>query len=175
MQSAFDTGDGYFAFSANAAGGAGAKISSAIDHTHAMDAVQEYLDREADEQARAKRKILIVDDSEFMRARIKQMMAEEYEVIEAESSISAIKKIALNRPDLVLLDYEMPICDGKQALEMIRSETDMANTPVFFLTGRGDRESVKNVVALKPEGYLLKTMPDEEIKRSVDDFFEKRQ
>lgn len=171
----FDTGDGYFAFSANAAGGAGAKISSAIDHTHAMDAVQEYLDREADEQARAKRKILIVDDSEFMRARIKQMMAEEYEVIEAESSISAIKKIALNRPDLVLLDYEMPICDGKQALEMIRSETDMANTPVFFLTGRGDRESVKNVVALKPEGYLLKTMPDEEIKRSVDDFFEKRQ
>ena len=108
-----------------------------------------------------------------MRARIKQMMAEDYEVIEAESSISAIKKIALNRPDLVLLDYEMPICDGKQALEMIRSETDMANTPVFFLTGRGDRESVKNVVALKPEGYLLKTMPDEEIKRSVDDFFVK--
>lgn len=170
----FDTNEGYFAFSAATAGGVGGKIVSVIDHKHAMDVIQDYLDKEKEEQAKTKRKILIVDDSEFMRANIHKILDDDYEVIEAGSSISAIKKIAINRPDLVLLDYEMPICDGKQALEMIRSETDMANTPVFFLTGRGDRESVKNVVALKPEGYLLKTMSDEEIKGNIDKFFSKR-
>ena len=54
---------------------------------------------------------------------------------------------------------------------MIRSEKDIASIPVFFLTGRGDRESVKNVMALKPEGYLLKTMTDDVIKKFIDDFF----
>ncbi len=170
----FDTGEGYFAFCAASAGKIDNKISPAIDAQHAMGIIQDYLDREKEEQANAKRKVLVVDDSEFMRANISKLLSGDYEVIEASSSISAIKKIALNRPDLVLLDYEMPICDGKQTLEMIRSEKDMANTPVFFLTGRGDRESVKKVIALKPEGYLLKTMPEEEIKASIDEFFEKR-
>ena len=101
----------------------------------------------------------MVDDSDFMRGTIAKLLESEYHVIEAGSSISAIQSITVNRPDLVLLDYEMPVCDGRQALEMIRSEKATANIPVIFLTGRGDRESVKNVMALKPEGYLLKTMP----------------
>lgn len=167
----FDTGEGYFAFCVASNDTINGKISPVIDAQHAMGIIQDYLDREKEEQANAKRKILVVDDSDFMRANISRLLSGDYEVIEADSSISAIKKIALNRPDLVLLDYEMPICDGKQALEMIRSETDMANTSVFFLTGRGDRESVRNVVSLKPDGYLLKTMPEEEIKKSIDDFF----
>ncbi len=81
----------------------------------------------------------------------------------------------MNRPDLIVLDYEMPVCDGRQALEMIRSEKETADIPVIFLTGRGDRESVRNVMALKPQGYLLKTMPDEEIKKCIDGFFAKKE
>ena len=103
-----------------------------------------------------------------------QLLEEHYDLTEAASSVSAIKKIAKDRPNLVLLDYEMPVCDGRQALEMIRSDEDIADIPVMFLTGRGDKESVKKVMALKPEGYLLKTMPDEAIKKSIDDFFVKR-
>ncbi len=102
-------------------------------------------------------------------------MEGKYDMIEADSSISAIKKIAVNRPHLVLMDYEMPVCDGRQALEMIRSDADISDIPVMFLTGRGDRESVKKVMSLKPEGYLLKTMPEEAIREAVDEFFEKRE
>ena len=170
----FDTGEGYFALSATAAETIRGKISSTIDPQHAMNVIQDYLVREREEQAKQKPKVLVVDDSDFMRARIVQLLCADYELIEAASSISAIKKIAVNRPDLVLLDYEMPVCDGKQALEMIRSDKDIADIPVIFLTGKGDRESVKNVVSLKPEGYLLKVMPDEEIKKSIDAFFAKK-
>ena len=57
---------------------------------------------------------------------------------------------------------------------MLRSETRAAQIPVIFLTGNGDRESVLQVLALKPDGYLLKTMTRGKIMLAVDEFFEKR-
>ncbi len=121
-----------------------------------------------------KRKILVVDDSGAMLRNVKGWLEEKYQVILANSGAMAIKYLATNRPDLVLLDYEMPVVDGKQVLEMIRSETEFSSIPVIFLTSKGDKESVMQVMALKPDGYLLKTMPPEQIKKAVDDFFEKR-
>ena len=57
---------------------------------------------------------------------------------------------------------------------MIRAEKSWADIPVIFLTGRGDAESVKNVMSLKPAGYMLKTMKPDEIKKVIDGFFEAR-
>ena len=79
----------------------------------------------------------------------------------------------LDKPDLVLLDYEMPVCDGGQVLEMIRSEEGLSDIPVIFLTGTVDKERVQKIVPLKPAGYLLKTMQPEEIKKNIGEFFEK--
>lgn len=170
----FSTEEGYFAFSAVSAESLKGKIVSEINHQNAMNAVRDYLVKEGKEQEKRRPKILVVDDSEFILARMRQLLSDKYDILESDSSISAIKMIAVNRPDLVLLDYEMPICDGKQTLEMIRSDKDIADIPVMFLTGRSDRESVKNVKGLKPEGYLLKTMPEDFIIKTVEDFFAKR-
>ncbi len=167
-------GQGYFAFCASSADSIHGKFTTEINSQNAMSAVQEYLVKEKEENTERRKKILVVDDSDFMRSRMTQLLEKDYDTLEASSSISAIKKIAVNRPNLVLLDYEMPVCDGRQALEMIRSDADIADIPVMFLTGKGDRESVKKVMALKPEGYLLKTMSEESIKKMIDDFFVKR-
>mgnify|MGYP001032293306 CR=1 FL=1 len=167
-------GKGYFAFCASSSDSIQGKITTEINHQNAMAAIQEFLVRDKEEKAERKKKILVVDDSEFMRSMIMRLLEADYDMIQADSSISAIKKIAMNRPHLVLMDYEMPVCDGRQALEMIRSDADIADIPVMFLTGKGDRESVRKVMALKPEGYLLKTMPEAEIKKMIDDFFVKR-
>lgn len=170
----FDTGAGYFAFCAIAADSLKGKMVSAINDQNAMDMVNQYLVKENEEWEEQKKRILVVDDSDFMRKRMVQLLEKDYAVIEAGSSVSAIQSIVVNRPDLVLLDYEMPVCDGRQTLEMIRSEEATASIPVIFLTAKGDRESVKKVMALKPEGYLLKTMPEEDIKKVIDDFLAKR-
>ena len=82
--------------------------------------------------------------------------------------------IADNKPDLILLDYEMPVTSGPQVLEMIRSETKTDTIPVIFLTGKGDRESVMKVLALKPDGYLLKSMEKAALLKSLEEFFEKK-
>lgn len=121
-----------------------------------------------------KKKILVVDDSGAMLRNVKSWLEESYQVILANSGAMAIKYLATNRPDLVLLDYEMPVVDGKQVLEMIRTETEFADIPVIFLTSKGDRESVMKVMELKPEGYMLKTMKPADIVHTVNQFFEKQ-
>ena len=118
-----------------------------------------------------KKKILVVDDSGTMLRNVKGWLEESYQVSLANSAAMAIKAISTNRPDLVLLDYEMPIVDGKQVLEMIRSEHDFADIPVIFLTSREDQESKEAAMALKPEGYLLKSMEPGEIVKAIDEFF----
>ncbi len=166
----FDTGNGYFAFCANSSESIRGKIVPNINPDNAMQAINQFLSQERP----APKNILVVDDSDFMRARIVKLLSESYIVSEASSSIAAISSIAVNRPDLIVLDYEMPVCDGRQALEMIRSDKNTADIPVVFLTGKGDRESVQKVMALKPEGYLLKSMPDEEIIKYIDTLFTKK-
>lgn len=121
-----------------------------------------------------KKKILVVDDSGAMLRNVKGWLEDHYQVILANSGAMAIKYLATDRPDLVLLDYEMPIVDGKQVLEMIRAEKEFADMPVIFLTSKDDKASVMQVMALKPDGYLLKTLEPAKIIQAVDEFFEKQ-
>lgn len=134
------------------------------------DFISAYHEEEVVEE---KKKILVVDDSGAMLRSIKGWLDDKYQVVLANSGVAAIKCLATNRPDLILLDYEMPVCDGKQVLEMIRSEAEFANVPVMFLTSKNDKESVDSVTGLRPEGYLLKTMEPRCIIQSIDNFFKR--
>lgn len=168
----FNTGSGYFAYCAIAPHLLESNIGTPIEADNAMDEVKEYLKKR--ETAGNKPKVLIVDDSMTVRQHMGKLLSDDYDITLAESSIAAIRSITLNKPDLVLLDYEMPVCDGRQTLEMIRSDQALADIPVIFLTGRSDPESVKKVKALKPAGYLLKNLEPVAIKENIDAFFEKK-
>ncbi len=126
-----------------------------------------------DENAR-KKNILLVDDDNTFQKTVKTWLAGKYRVTILSSGAQALMYIADNKPDLILLDYEMPVISGPQVLEMIRSETKVEAIPVIFLTGKGDRESVMKVLALKPDGYLLKSMDQAALLKALDDFFEKK-
>ena len=169
----FNTGGaGYFAYCVIAPHLLESGIGTPIQNTNAMDEVEKYLmKREEQEKASPKKKILVVDDSLTIRHGMKQLLEGDYEVALAESGVSAIRTITLNRPDLVLLDYEMPIVDGKQTLEMLRSEKSFEDIPVIFLTGRRDTTTMIQVMPLKPAGYLLKDSKPADLKKEIDAFF----
>lgn len=118
-----------------------------------------------------KKHILLVDDSGTMLRTVKGWLEGKYRISMANSATSAISFLASNKPDLILLDYEMPICSGPQMLEMIRSEMKTESIPVIFLTSKGDKESVSKVLSLRPQGYLLKTMSADDIVSAIDNFF----
>ncbi len=124
--------------------------------------------------AEARKKILIIDDDPTMLRMIKNLLSDKYHVYMANSGMNGITFLANNKVDLILLDYEMPIISGAKVLELIRSEAATQDIPVMFLTSKNNRESVMQVLALKPEKYLLKTMSPEEWIQNIDEFFEKR-
>lgn len=133
--------------------------------------VNEYLDEKSNV---IKKKILVVDDSGVMLRNVKNLLGDKYQVILANSGAMAVKYLSLDKPDLVLLDYEMPVINGKQVLEIVRTEQDFMGVPVIFLTGRNDRNTIMDVMGLKPEGYLLKSMSSDAFVQAIDDFFEKK-
>lgn len=175
----FDTGVGYFAYCIIAPHLLETGVGLSIMSENAASDVEKYLSRRKEKKEQAKKnprkKVLIVDDSPTIREGMKQMLSKDYSVSAVDSGVAAIRSIALDTPDLVLLDYEMPVCDGRQTLEMLRSDEVFANVPVIFLTGRRDPASVIGVMPLKPSGYILKTSKPDEIKREINEFFAKQQ
>lgn len=137
-----------------------------VENTVILDAVRRRLgldETELDKDAASKsaegsgkKRILVVDDNGTALRTMKAMLEEYYEVALAISGAQAMKSIGKKRPDLILLDYEMPVCDGKMTLEMIRADEEMKDIPVIFLTAVNDRANIEAVLNLKPAGYFLK-------------------
>ena len=134
-----------------------------VENTAIMDAICRRLnlneneaENEALEEKAAKKHILVVDDNGTALRTMKAMLQEYYDVSVAISGAQAMTSIGKKRPDLILLDYEMPVCDGKMTLEMIRADEDMKDIPVVFLTAVNDRANIEAVLKLKPAGYFLK-------------------
>ncbi|MDE7313996.1 MAG: response regulator [Eubacterium sp.] len=170
----FDTGAGYFAYCAIAPHSL-QKAGASIVAENAVLEVGNYLKNNEKQNAqRTQKKILVIDDSDTVLMAMQQLLGNDYQVAKAQSGLSGIRCITLDRPDLVLLDYEMPVCDGVQVLQMIRAEKEFSNIPVFFLTGKVDKESITKVMTLRPEGYLLKSQQPEEIKKNIDRYFQKK-
>lgn len=167
-----DTGEGYFSYCAIAPHLLKKGVAVPIGAENAVAEIEKYLTQKREEPV--KRKILVVDDSLTIRQGMKNLLEEDYDVAMVDSGVAAIRCIILDRPDLVLLDYEMPVCNGKQVLEMLRSENSFEGLPVIFLTGRTDPETVRNLVSMRPAGYLAKYLKPEEIKKKIDIFFETR-
>lgn len=167
----FSTNEGYFSYCVFAPHLLENNFWVPLDAGNAMTELEKYL---MEKEKNTRRKVLIVDDSITIRQRIKQLLSADYDVSEASSGVSAFRSITLNRPDLVLLDYEMPVCDGVHVLEMLHSEKEFADIPVIFLTYRDDRESVQKVLSLKADGYMLKYLNPMNIKKRIDDFFTRK-
>lgn len=170
----FNTGEGYFAYCAMTPRLSDRKKADTIQTEHTLTEIEQYLQANKQEYKSLKKKLLVVDDSDTVQLAMKGLLQEDYEITVANSAASAICCITLKRPDLVLLDYDMPVCDGAQVLQMIRSESKLADIPVFFLTAKVDKASVRKVIPLKPEGYLLKSAKPAEIKKNIDRYFEKK-
>ncbi|MCI8464263.1 MAG: response regulator [Lachnospiraceae bacterium] len=166
----FDTNAGYFSYCMFAPHLLQNDIGTALVADNVVREVEKYLLEREKEQ---KYKILIVDDSMTIRMGMRRLLSGKYEVSEVDSGAAAIRAITLDRPDLILLDYEMPVCDGSHVFEMLRSEKAFEDIPVIFLTSRDDPESVKKVLSLKPEGYLLKYLKPADIKSRIDEYFQK--
>ena len=143
-----------------------------VDLTELIKRLQK--EGEAVDKLKEFKSILIVDDDATALRSMKNLLATHYKILVANSGMNAITILAKNKVDLILLDFEMPIVNGPKVLEMIRSDPNTANIPVMFLTAKGDKRSIMEVLRFKPEKYLLKTMLPKDIIDSIDEFFKSK-
>lgn len=108
-------------------------------------------------------KILIVDDTTFMRATIRQMIEQEgqYTIYEADNGAEAVNKYKLFNPDLVLMDISMPIMDGIEAVTLIRKLDPTAD--ILMCSLQGQRNSVMRAIQAGARGFLLKPLQKEKL------------
>ena len=118
-----------------------------------------------------RRKILIVDDDVKLLKLISMYLKDDYDVSVARNGQIAMKYLENNIPDLILLDYIMPEEDGPEVLSYIRNHPLCFATPVFFLTGVSDKESVRKVLELNVQGYILKPVAKKELLNRIGEFF----
>ncbi|MGN0437318.1 MAG: response regulator [Lachnospiraceae bacterium] len=119
------------------------------------------------------RHILVVDDSQLVLRNVKRLLRDRYHVTMVESGRQAISYMEKKKPDLVLLDYEMPGWDGKKTLEVMRENPDLSDIPVVFLTGIYEREHIMSVLQLNPAGYLLKPTEQDKLIETIEEALHK--
>ncbi|MBR6159795.1 MAG: response regulator [Lachnospiraceae bacterium] len=146
-------------------------IDKPVDHSVLEDKVSMLLRENAGDDV--KRSILIVDDDPTYAKMVRGWIADRYNINIVTAGMHAIKFLTKNKVDLILLDYEMPVVDGPQVLEMLRSDPELADIPVVFLTGINSRESIERVLSLKPSGYILKNTTKDELVNTLKGIFKK--
>jgi len=137
--------------------------SDARDAAGASRAVERRL--QADRQYR----ILVVDDDRGARFALREtLVGEGYEVLEATNGQQAVQLCRQNLPDLVILDAVMPVMDGFQACEVIRSLPECATIPILVVTGLHDEASVDKAFIAGATDYISKPINYAVLRRRID-------
>ena len=123
---------------------------------------------------KAKIKILMADDEANITNMAGTILCDAgYEVITAPNGIAAFEKAVLEKPDLIILDRNMPGMDGIEVCKKIRDTKGICSTPIVFLTGREDEKEILEGLRSGAEDYITKPFNITEFKNRIDNIASK--
>lgn len=103
------------------------------------------------------KKILIVDDEEMIRELAKDyLQSKGYEVLLAEDGKKGLQEAQAKKPDLIILDVNLPKMNGYQVLEKLKNNIETAGIPVVMLTTSQSDEDGHQGTGPRPDKYLPK-------------------
>lgn len=109
-------------------------------------------------------KILIADDDPDIRDVLKLTLSEEnYEIIETTNGEEAIQHIHKDSPDLALLDYKMPILDGRAVCRLVKQDILLRHLPIIMVTGKGELEDKVGGIEAGADDYIVKPFEPKEL------------
>ena len=104
--------------------------------------------------------VVVVDDNQYMRKMVRNLLVNcgIKEIYEAADGIAALDMIRTVAPDVVILDWEMPLLNGPELVRIVRSPGvfPMPDVPIIMLSGHGERWRVVEAVKLGVNEYLIK-------------------
>ena len=114
------------------------------------------------------KKILVVDDSLFMRKVLKDILGKGYEIVEADSGAKALEQFKKEKPDLTLLDIIMPEGEeeGLRVLETLKKSDPQ--TRVIMITAVGQDAIIKKCKKLGATDYIVKPFDEKQVVKTVE-------
>jgi len=115
-------------------------------------------------------KVLVVDDEEdVLRFISDALKLEGIEVVTAFDGLSALDMAGSEKPDIIILDIMMPLMNGYEVCQQLRSNPSTADIPVMFLSSAYTTDAVRIGRDLGAVGYIVKPFAPAELVRSVKD------
>lgn len=103
-------------------------------------------------------KVLVADDETLIRELLATALAgDENEVLVASNGLEALALTRSERPDVIVLDLQMPGLDGYAVLRKLKTSDDLGDIPVVVLSGRGTPENVRLAMASGASDFLVKS------------------
>jgi two-component system cell cycle response regulator DivK len=120
------------------------------------------------------KRILMVEDTEDNRQIIRDLMESVgYDLIEAEDGAAAVAMAAEHRPDLILMDIQLPVMDGYEACRRIKADPELRHIPIIAVTSyalSGDETKTK---AAGCDGYVAKPFSPRQLLAKMNEFLER--
>ena len=103
-------------------------------------------------------KILLIDDDEDIHLITKAALeaSGKHRVISAATGNEGLKMAESYSPKLILLDQMLPDIDGKTLMDKLKSSGNSTGTPIIFLTGKDDRDTITDLISAGAEGVITK-------------------
>jgi len=118
----------------------------------------------------SKKTILIVDDTDWNRDLLVQLLEEDYNILQAVDGADGVQKTEENKPDLVLMDLGMPVMDGWEATRKIKANDALKNIPIIAVTSHamvGDEIDARKAGC---DDYMSKPIDDELLIQKIKKF-----
>ncbi len=108
-------------------------------------------------------KILIVEDVEYNRDLLVQLLEDEYEILTAADGAAGIEAAARERPDLILMDLSLPGVDGWEATRRLKARSATEAIPVIALTAHAMQGDEERARACGCDDYLTKPIDEDQL------------
>jgi two-component system cell cycle response regulator DivK len=115
----------------------------------------------------SRKKILIVDDTEWNRDLLVQLLEDDYDVVQAVNGEEGVQKTETERPDLILMDLGMPVMDGGEATRKIKANGELKHIPVIAVTSLamvGDEITAREAGC---DDYVAKPVDENELLEKI--------
>jgi two-component system, cell cycle response regulator DivK len=115
----------------------------------------------------ARKKVLIVDDTEWNRDLLVQLLEDDYDLVQAVDGEQGVKAAEREKPDLILMDLGMPVMDGWEATRTIKANGALKHIPVIAVTSHamvGDEFTAREAGC---DDYIAKPVDENELMEKI--------
>ena len=116
------------------------------------------------------KKILVVEDVEFNRDLIVQLLEDQYEVLTAADGDEGIQRAERDRPDLILMDLSLPVINGREATRRIKANEALRHIPIIALSAHAMTGDEAKALQSGCDDYVSKPLDEDTLFEKLSKF-----